>query len=107
MNTPADDLAVINNTPANRFEIRIGDEVAFLTYTRDRATIAYTHTEVPPSLEGHGIAAKLAAHALDYARSNNLDVVPLCPYVAEYIKRHPAYEDLVAPRARWRTFLRT
>ena len=107
MNTPTDDLAVINNESANRFEIRIGDEVAFLTYRRDGSTIAYTHTEVPPALEGHGIAAKLATHALDYARANSLDVVPLCPYVADYIKRHPAYEDLVAPRARWRPFLRT
>jgi uncharacterized protein len=80
--------------------------VAFLEYTRIGTTIAYTHTEVPTSLEGHGVAAKLAKHALDFARATALDVVPLCPYVADYIKRHPDYGDLVAPRARWRTFLR-
>jgi len=107
MNITPDELTVINNESANRFEIRIGDDVAFLTYTHDGSTIAYTHTEVPPALEGHGIAAKLAAHALDYARSNSFGVVPLCPYVAEYIKRHPEYADLVAPRARWREFLRS
>ena len=107
MDIAADDLHVIDNRSANRFEVHIEDDVAFLAYTRDGKTIAYTHTEVPPSLEGHGIAAKLAGHALDYARANDLEVVPLCPYVSAYIKRHPAYEDLVAPRSRWRDFLRT
>ena len=63
------------------------------------------HTEVPEALQGHGIAGKLAAHALTYARENGLDVVPLCPYVAKYIKDHPEFADLVAPRARWREFL--
>jgi predicted GNAT family acetyltransferase len=105
MDIATDDLEVIDNQAAQRFEIRIGDDVAFLQYVRSGATIAYTHTEVPPSLEGHGIAAKLATHALDYARANGLEVVPLCPYVADYIERHPAYRDLVAPRAQWRQFL--
>jgi uncharacterized protein len=105
MNITPEEVTVINNEVANRFEIHIGDEMAFLTYTLDGTTIAYKHTEVPPTLEGRGIAAKLATHALDYARANHLDVVPLCPYVAEYIKRHPAYEDLVAPRSQWRPFL--
>jgi uncharacterized protein len=101
----ADDLDVTENEEAHRFEVRIGDAVAFLEYTRIGATIAYTHTEVPTSLEGHGVAAKLAEHALDFARANALAVVPLCPYVADYIKRHPDYGDLVAPRARWREFI--
>jgi hypothetical protein len=105
MDIAAGDLEVIDNEAARRFEIRIGDAVAFLEYTRAGTTIAYTHTEVPTSLEGHGVAAKLAMHALDFARANGLDVVPLCSYVAEYIKRHPDYADLVAPRARWGEFL--
>ena len=105
MDIATDDLEVIDNAAEGRFEIRIGDEVAFLMYRRGDGAIAYTHTEVPPPLEGHGIAAKLAVHALDYARANGLEVVPLCPYVADYIERHPAYQDLVAPRERWREFM--
>jgi hypothetical protein len=49
----------------------------------------------PTPIEGHGVAAKLAKYALDFARANALDLVPLCPYVADYIKRHPDYGDLV------------
>jgi predicted GNAT family acetyltransferase len=36
------------------------------------------------------------ADALDDIRSRGLKVVPLCPFVAAYIRRHPEYEDLVA-----------
>jgi predicted GNAT family acetyltransferase len=66
-----------------------------LEYRRDGSRIVYTHTVVPPYLEGHGIAGRLAWHALDYAREEGLTVVPLCPYVADYIDRHPEYADLV------------
>jgi uncharacterized protein len=105
VDTTPDDLVVVNNRAASRFEIRTGGDVAFLTYQLRGSTIAYTHTEVPKPLEGRGIASRLATYALDYARANGLDVVPLCPYVSEYIRRHPDYQDLVAPRARWREFM--
>lgn len=106
MDIDTDALEVVDNPAAGRFEIRIGDEVAFVTYRREGNTIAYIHTEVPEALEGHGIAARLAAHALEYARANGLLVVPLCPYVAAYLERHPEYQDLVAPRAAWSAFLK-
>ena len=47
------------------------------------------------------ITARLLTHALDFARAEGLPVVPLCPYVAEYIRQHPEYEDVVAPRRLW------
>src|SRR5690348_17067687 len=101
----ADSLEVVDNRKANRFEIRLGDEFAFVTYRRSDSKIAYVHTEVPESLEGHGIAARLARHALDFARANGLDVIPLCPYVSAYIGRHPEYADIVATKEQWKAFL--
>ncbi len=56
--------------------------------------IAY-HTEVSDSLRGQGIAGKLLENMVDYARKNNLKVVPLCPYVHAQFKRHPEkYNDI-------------
>lgn len=107
MDISVDDLEVMDNQDAGRFEIRVGKDVAFVTYEKRGSTIAYLHAEVPMLLEGHGIAGKLAKYALDYARENGLDVVPICPYVAEYIRRHPEYDNLVAPRSRWKEFLTT
>ena len=50
---------------------------------------------MPEQLEGRGIASKLAKTALDYSRAEGLTVVPLCPFIASYIERHPEYADLV------------
>jgi predicted GNAT family acetyltransferase len=101
-----DDLKVVDNPGESRFEVRVGDEAAFVEYRSTSSAIAYIHTEVPESLRERGIAARLAKHALDFARAEGLPVVPLCPYVAEYIRQHPEYEDVVAPRRLWRDFLR-
>ncbi len=47
------------------------------------------HTEVADQLEGQGIGKKLIQEMVDYARNNNLKVLPLCPYVLAQFKRHP------------------
>lgn len=104
MESRSGDLTVINNEAEQQFEIRIGDKKAILAYERKGSMIAYLHTEVPTTLEGRGIAGQLAQHALEYARSEGLEVVPLCPYVSAYIERHQQYQELVAPRARWGEF---
>ena len=96
MDIAIDDLNVQHNIEARRFEIHYGDEMARLEYHLRGPTIVYTHTVVPLALEGHGIAGRLAREALDYARDNGLSVAPLCPYVADYIGKHPEYGGLVA-----------
>lgn len=99
METAIDDLPIEQNTEANRFEIHHGSDVARLEYRLSDSTIVFTHTGVPRAMSGHGIAARLARHGLNYARANGLSVVPLCPYVAAYIRQHQEYADLVASRA--------
>ena len=48
-----------------------------------------------PRFEGQGLGARLARFALDDARERGLRVVPLCPFIAAFVKRHPEYQDLV------------
>jgi predicted GNAT family acetyltransferase len=97
MDIDIEDLKVEHNVEARRFEIQYGDELARLEYRRRDSVIVYTHTVVPVALEGHGIAGRLAREALDYAREKGLSVVPVCPYVADYLEKHPEYGDLVTP----------
>jgi hypothetical protein len=53
------------------------------------------HTEVLPDYEGKGLAKKLLTTMADYARKNNLKVVPFCPYVLAQFKAHPdVYADI-------------
>lgn len=55
---------------------------------------------MPPGLEGQGVGSKLAQTGLNYARREGLRVMPLCPYIAGYISRHPEYKDLLQPGVR-------
>lgn len=87
--------SVRNNTEEGRFEIEVDGQLAVSNYIIRGNTIYFTHTEVPESLEGRGIGNFLARTALDYARSNGMRVVPRCKFIAAFIKRHAAYQDLL------------
>lgn len=80
-----------------RFELRVGDETAVAMYQRRGHIIVFTHTLVPAALEGQGVASRLIGAALDAARAASEQVVPLCPFVAAYIRRHPEDRALVVP----------
>lgn len=80
---------------AGRFVQQHGEVQALLTYRRDGDLIDFTHTNVPPSLGGQGIAGRIVKAGLDYAREAGLRVRPSCSYVRHYIKKHPEYADLV------------
>ena len=58
------------------------------------------HTEISPQYEGKGFAGQLMRHILEDTKGRGLTVVPVCPYAAAYIKRHPEYLDYVRPSYR-------
>ena len=96
MDVNLDKISVTHNEAASRFGLLVDGRRALLTYRRFPNRIVFDHTEVPRPLEGHGLGAKLARFALDFARANHLQVVPLCPYVSTFIHKHPEYQDLVS-----------
>lgn len=89
---------VIHDEAASQFTVVAGDDKAILQYELSPGRIAFLHTEVPESFRGQGIAGALAQAGLEYAREQKLGVVPYCPFVRSYIKRHSEYQSLVA---RW------
>jgi predicted GNAT family acetyltransferase len=92
---------VSDNRRASRYEIEVDGKVAgFVAYRRTGSTIAMTHTEVDPAYEGRGLGSALVRSALDAARAESAAVRPFCPFVRQYIKRHPEYLDLVPERER-------
>jgi predicted GNAT family acetyltransferase len=82
-------LTVVHNEAANRFEIQIESQMAELTYILQDGKITFTHTGVPPELEGNGIGSMLVKAGLQYAWEKDLKVEPLCWFVRGYIERHP------------------
>jgi len=93
-----DDATVRDNPSAHRFELRIGDEVAFLQYRKPPSgPLVVVHTEVPVALEGRGLGGKLVKAAMEAARSEGRQVEPRCPFARSYLERHPEYASLVVP----------
>jgi predicted GNAT family acetyltransferase len=69
-------------------------------YTRAGDRITLVHTIVPPALEGRGVGSALVRYALDAARAQGWRVVPECPFVRAYRRRHPDDLAFVPPDAR-------
>lgn len=88
---------ILVNDDELRIEATIEGLLSKIDYQIADGRIYYYHTEVPPELGGRGIASSMAKFALEYARQQGLGVVPLCPFVAAYIQRHPEYQPLVVP----------
>lgn len=95
-------VTVEDNEAARRFEARVDGQLAIAAYRRAGETIVFTHTEVPDALAGRGIGSRLAHTALEQARAQGLAVVPRCPFIASYIRRHPEYAALVPAEHRAR-----
>jgi predicted GNAT family acetyltransferase len=95
MNIDAEKLNVVHNVDAHRFEIEIDQYLSVLEYEMRGDQIIFYHTEVPPELEGQGIANRMAGAALEYAREKSFKVVPACEFIHVYLRRHPEYKSLV------------
>jgi predicted GNAT family acetyltransferase len=94
----ASEPTVIDNPSASRFEIIVDGQVAgFAEYRRRQGAIEFTHTVIEDAYEGQGLGSRLVRGALDDARREGLQVVATCPFVKDYIERHPQYADLLAP----------
>ena len=79
-----------------RFQTVVESHLCVVDYELDGGVMAITHTEVPPALEGRGIAAALIRAALAHARETGLKVRPLCSYARVYMQRHPETATLLA-----------
>ena len=89
---------VVDNPDRHRFEIDLGDgSFAFAAYTMPKGKIMFTHTEVPSAHEGRGLGTLLIESALAAARERGLKVIPICPFFAAYIRKHPEVHDLLDP----------
>src|SRR6202035_5406434 len=87
--------AVRDNKAQSRFELDVEGAVAFANYRLTPSAVIITHTETPRALRGRGIASELVEGALELIRSDEHKVVAGCSFVADYLRKHPEYADLV------------
>lgn len=93
MTTPT----ITDNASAHRYEAMVDGELAAIAeYNALANGLLFTHTEAMPKFEGKGIASQIAKFALDDVRARKLQAIPVCQFIAAYIRKHPSYLDLVS-----------
>jgi len=87
-------VRVVDNPAELRYELDDDGTLAGeIRYRRVPGGLALVHTEVDP--KRHGLGTEIVRGALDDMRERGLKVVPVCPFVAAFIRRHPEYADLL------------
>ena len=90
------DPVVVDNVKETRYEILVERRVAgAAVYRRTGSTVAFLHTVIDPESEGRRLGAILARRARNGPREEGAAVLPFCPFIREYIRRHPDYLNLV------------
>jgi predicted GNAT family acetyltransferase len=88
-------LPLIKNADEGRFELIVEGYTAFIEYREIGKKIWLIHTEAPEELKGRGAATAVIEKTLNYIEENGFKLIPLCPLVAAYIKRHPEWNRIV------------
>ena len=91
------EIEVVDHRDAHRYEARDpdGNVLGFSQYRLSGDVVVFTHTEVDDAQEGQGVGSKLVRGALDDVRAGGRRILPLCPFVKDFVDRHPEYADLV------------
>ena len=89
-------MDIIHDPDDLRFYAKVAGEEAELTYTYPEETVLdFDYAYLPPAARNQGGSDHLVKAGLEFARENNYQVIPSCPVVEAYVKRHPEYKDLI------------
>ena len=93
-----DNIPLTVNAEAHDLEMNVDGNIAIIEYELSDGILKLIHTEVPPVLEGKGVGSAIVLKALNFAKENNYKIVPICPFVQAYLKRHPQWNEIINPR---------
>ncbi|TXS70166.1 N-acetyltransferase [Streptomyces sp. me109] len=84
--------------PKHRYEVLVDGTTAGHTAYRDRdGQRVFYHTRIYDAFAGQGLAAILVQQALSDVRTSGKRIVPVCPYVAKFLKKHDEFADITDP----------
>ncbi|MET1089032.1 MAG: GNAT family N-acetyltransferase [Arthrobacter sp.] len=90
------DVSLRRNDAEHRYELHVGGKLAVQSLYRDLpGHIDFIHTETSPEFEGQGLGKVLAHFALDDVVASGKRIIPHCPFIAAYLRKHEDYEQCV------------
>lgn len=90
-----ENIELKKNETQKRFELSYNGHLGFINYGEYGNSIALVHTEVEPELQGTGASTALVEKTLNYIKAEGKEILPFCPFVFSYIKRHPEWKEMV------------
>ncbi|MEX0722951.1 MAG: GNAT family N-acetyltransferase [Gracilimonas sp.] len=73
-----------------------GKRVAEMTYSKaGESMIIIDHTEVSDEGRGKGFGKQLVQKGVEFARKNNLKIMPLCPFAKAIMQKTPEFQDVL------------
>ncbi len=88
-------LKISNKSGVFYIEINGNEEAMMTFFLTDDNKMTIDHTEVNTGNEGKGFGKKLLFKAIEYARKNNLKIIPVCSFVKSVIEKTPEFKDIV------------
>lgn len=78
-----------------------GEVAGFAEYQieMDGSTFDFTHTEVDERFQGEGVATELAAGVAEFARAEDVKIIPSCSFIRSWMQEHEESHDLLADEA--------
>ena len=93
----AENYKVVHRENSNWFFIKLGQgKAAYIKYTRTDDTISVDHTYTPEEFRGRGLARRLMLAVIEYAKRNNLRIIPNCSYAQYFFEKNPEFKYLIA-----------
>ena len=91
------EIKQINDIRRGYFEaLEGGKEAGKMTYTwAGDSKFIIDHTEVNAEFNGKGVGKKMVMAAVDYARNNNLKIIPLCPFAKSVFDKTEEIRDVL------------
>ena len=94
----ASPVEVRDNPESRTYEAWAGDTVVgSLVYEVEGPRIVLTHIWIEPSRRAMGVGTALTRGALDDLRAKGRPITVYCSFVADFIKEHTEYADLIDP----------
>ncbi len=94
----SEQIQVQHETEKSRFAITVDGALAGFAEYRSRAGGSkrdFMHTEIDPAFGGRGLGGTLVSSALESTQAAGLTIIPRCPFVAAWLRRHPDFSGTV------------
>jgi predicted GNAT family acetyltransferase len=86
---------LVHNEAENKYEYHIDGNIAYITYDNQDGVMHITHTIVPKTLAGKGLAKILTIDVMKAIETQGLKVAPKCSYTVAFMEKNPEYQHLI------------